>query len=263
VSGALATLERPGLAPTDVERREREAVWDDESESSAAQALSLEIGVLGGETVPERPRISVAVVAPSPAVRAGLADFLERAGYEVVDVTDAELEETGRPDDLDGAGDVDVVVADLDDALGLEGASDVLLRAGELPVVFLASGLDADADASVRRAATGWLRRDASADELDAAVRAVAAGLDVVGPGLRGSLVSRGRDGGEPSPLTEREREVLELVASGLPNKGIARALGISEHTVKFHVGAVLSKLEAQSRTEAVSIAARRGLMTL
>lgn len=262
MSGALATLERPGLAPTDLERLEQEAVWDDESESSAAQALSLESGVLGGETVPERPRISVAVVAPSPAVRAGLADFLERAGYEVVDVTDAELDETGDPDDLEGTDDVDVVVADLDDALGLEGASDVLLRAGDLPVVFLASGLD-DADASVRRAATGWLRRDASADELDAAVRAVAAGLDVVGPGLRGALVSRGRDGGEPSPLTEREREVLELVASGLPNKGIARALGISEHTVKFHVGAVLSKLEAQSRTEAVSIAARRGLMTL
>ncbi|MCC6386326.1 MAG: response regulator transcription factor [Dehalococcoidia bacterium] len=63
--------------------------------------------------------------------------------------------------------------------------------------------------------------------------------------------------------LTAREREVLTLMAAGLPNKTIALRLGISEHTAKFHVGTVLAKLGAASRTEAVMTAARRGLLPL
>ena len=63
--------------------------------------------------------------------------------------------------------------------------------------------------------------------------------------------------------LTGREREVLQLVALGRANKVIARELGISEHTVKFHVAAILAKLGAGSRTEAAHIGARRGLVTL
>lgn len=62
-------------------------------------------------------------------------------------------------------------------------------------------------------------------------------------------------------PLTPREREVLQLMAQGLPNKSIARTLQISEHTVKFHVNAILTKLGAQSRTEAVVLASRAGLV--
>ena len=71
----------------------------------------------------------------------------------------------------------------------------------------------------------------------------------------------------EPSPLVEsltpREVEVLQLLAEGLPNKGIAQRLGISEHTVKFHVNAIMGKLGAQSRTEAVVQATRLGLILL
>ena len=63
--------------------------------------------------------------------------------------------------------------------------------------------------------------------------------------------------------LTARERQVLVLVADGLPNKAIARELGISEHTVKFHVGSLLGKLGAGSRTEAVTLATRRGILTV
>ena len=63
--------------------------------------------------------------------------------------------------------------------------------------------------------------------------------------------------------LTARELEVLALLAEGIPNKAIARRLGISDHTVKFHVGSVLAKLDAASRTEAVRIGARRGLIAL
>ncbi|MBW3634805.1 MAG: response regulator transcription factor, partial [Chloroflexi bacterium] len=70
---------------------------------------------------------------------------------------------------------------------------------------------------------------------------------------------SRTSEGGET--LTTREREVLQLVAEGLPNKAIARELSISEHTAKFHVGSLLGKLGAASRTEAVTLATRRGIL--
>ncbi len=63
--------------------------------------------------------------------------------------------------------------------------------------------------------------------------------------------------------LSDREIEVLTHVAAGLPNKGIARELGISEHTVKFHVGTILGKLGAASRTEAVTVAVRGGILPL
>jgi len=81
-------------------------------------------------------------------------------------------------------------------------------------------------------------------------------------PGSDAVAVSGGI-GGEVASITDRERDVLALLATGLPNKAIARRLDISEHTVKFHVGSLLSKLDAQSRTEAVTIAARQGLLTL
>jgi DNA-binding NarL/FixJ family response regulator len=65
-----------------------------------------------------------------------------------------------------------------------------------------------------------------------------------------------------PEPLTRRELDVLELMADGLPNKAIAGRLGISDQTVKFHVAAIIGKLAAANRTEAVRIALRRGLLT-
>jgi DNA-binding CsgD family transcriptional regulator len=70
---------------------------------------------------------------------------------------------------------------------------------------------------------------------------------------------------GEPlsEELTPREHEVLQLIAEGLPNKLIALKLGISEHTVKFHITSILGKLDAGSRTEAVRLGARRGLVVL
>jgi DNA-binding NarL/FixJ family response regulator len=100
-------------------------------------------------------------------------------------------------------------------------------------------------------------------------VRAVASGLVVADPALAGRLMAADSAGTIASAapagedLTPRERQVLELIALGLPNKTIARRLGISEHTAKFHVAAVMAKLGAASRTEAVRLAARRGLVAL
>jgi DNA-binding NarL/FixJ family response regulator len=77
----------------------------------------------------------------------------------------------------------------------------------------------------------------------------------------------RGDDGGDeasaPESLTARERDVLALVAEGLPNKAIAAALGISDQTVKFHVAAIIGKLGAANRTDAVRRAVRRGLVVI
>jgi DNA-binding NarL/FixJ family response regulator len=110
--------------------------------------------------------------------------------------------------------------------------------------------------------ARGVLPRDAGADLLATAATAAAVGLVVLDPAL--AVPAAGR---EPEllieELTPREHEVLQHLAEGLPNREIARRLAISEHTVKFHVDAILGKLGAHSRTEAVARAARHGLVML
>lgn len=115
----------------------------------------------------------------------------------------------------------------------------------------------------------GILSADATADEIAAALVAVTQGMLVIEPRI-GRALAAALPGGEiqtvppgEEQLTDREQEVLQLVALGLPNKTIATRLSISEHTVKFHVGSILAKLDASSRTEAVTRAARRGLLTL
>jgi DNA-binding NarL/FixJ family response regulator len=113
------------------------------------------------------------------------------------------------------------------------------------------------------------LAADATADEIAAALAAVAQGMVVMEPRIGRLLASTVPSSGDltvapgEEQLTDREHEVLQLVALGLPNKSIAARLKISEHTVKFHVGSILAKLDAGSRTEAVTLAARRGLLTL
>jgi DNA-binding NarL/FixJ family response regulator len=113
----------------------------------------------------------------------------------------------------------------------------------------------------------GLLLRDVAAAELAAAVQAVANGLTVLDPAAAAVLGRERRSAAsaEPldEPLTQRELEVLRELALGLPNKTIALRLGISEHTVKYHVGEILGKLDAASRTEAVMLGARRGLLPL
>ena len=96
------------------------------------------------------------------------------------------------------------------------------------------------------------------------ALQTVAAGLLVIDPALSSALVAP-TNMTEPLPeeLTSRENEVLQLLSQGLTNKGIAHQLGITDHTVKFHVNAIMTKLGAQSRTEAVIRATRAGLIIL
>src|SRR5205814_4411752 len=109
----------------------------------------------------------------------------------------------------------------------------------------------------------------ATASELQAAVAAAAQGMTVLPLALSRRLLNPRpalhtlEDGPPNEPLTAREHEVLELISQGLSNKLIARRLQISEHTVKFHISSISSKLGASSRTDAVSRGLRRGLITL
>jgi two-component system nitrate/nitrite response regulator NarL len=192
------------------------------------------------------PVLRVAVAAAYPAIRAGLTALLREAGHEVIERVPG------------GEGDLESLEERID-VLVLDASAEVEFDR-ELATVTLA---EPGAALVIPENAPGaLLRRDASATELDLAVRAVAAGLRVIDP----AFATRDTPSAEaPSgaPLTPREIEVLQLLASGMTNRGAALALGISEHTVKFHVGSVLAKLGTRSRTEAVSVAARLGLLPL
>jgi len=109
--------------------------------------------------------------------------------------------------------------------------------------------------------APGTLSRDSTPDSLAAAILALSHGLKVTDPVVSGSPAPPTPSSG--SLLTPREQEVLRLLAEGLPNKGVASRLKVSEHTVKFHVNSIMGKLNAQSRTEAVTLATRLGLLPL
>lgn len=114
----------------------------------------------------------------------------------------------------------------------------------------------------------GILPADITAAQLTSAVSAVAKGLLVLQPGelALASASTQSRNGETAElfePLTPREKEVLQMLASGLGNKQIAAHLKISDHTAKFHVASILGKLGASSRTEAVSLGLRRGLILL
>jgi DNA-binding NarL/FixJ family response regulator len=153
-----------------------------------------------------------------------------------------------------------VVVVDADPGDELADSLDAV------PVVFLG---EPPGGTPARRGVSGWLRRDATGEEIAAAVVAVSRGLIVFDQNFVAAEVSEAVPAFAPQAtataeaLTEREREVLELMARGLPNKTIAHELGISEHTVKFHVSTILGKLGAAGRTEAVTLAVRRGLLAL
>ena len=138
---------------------------------------------------------------------------------------------------------------------------------GELPdtqVIALTSVLeDASVVGAVKAGAIGYLLKNTEADELLSAIHAAAEGEVRLSPEASARLVREVRSPQSPETLTERETEVLRLLAEGKANKEIARKLGISEQTVKSHVHSLLAKLGMLSRTQAALYAARIGLVPL
>ena len=133
------------------------------------------------------------------------------------------------------------------------------------PLVLLVDDPHAVWTAAARRAGVrAVLDRDATVEEITTAVAAAAAGLIVLHPDVFVTPVgTMAGEAGEERTLTPRELEILEMMAEGLSNETIGRRLAISAYTVKFHVGSILGKLRAGSRTEAVTLGVRRGLISL
>jgi NarL family two-component system response regulator YdfI len=143
---------------------------------------------------------------------------------------------------------------------------DTLRRWRQPPAVILMTAApEAAWGARARRAGVrAVLGRDASAEELSAAVTATRAGLLVLHPdALSRTPAASAVPRGEPSALTAREVEILEMMAEGMSNRAIAGRLKISRHTVKFHVASILTRLGARSRTEAVTLGVRHGVISL
>jgi len=137
-----------------------------------------------------------------------------------------------------------------------------LLPENAPPVLALAATSEQAAQARLVGAAA-TLSRNASPEAVTAAIVALSHGLQVTDEALAGAALSTEPEPVSASLLTPREQDVLKLLAEGLPNKGVASRLEVSEHTVKFHVNSIMGKLNAQSRTEAVTLATRQGLLPL
>jgi DNA-binding NarL/FixJ family response regulator len=218
--------------------------------------------------------LRVFVVSPLPAVRAGLKALLA-ADSGVAVVGEAGSLDAARRGPFESVGTrADVLVVDAPRGF----PDDDLAQLGELAPtagVVVLGPVPGEERLVAALADRPWsyLPRETSAEQLAAAVHAAAAGLVSLDTVLGRNLMARLRTAIENEPdtpeaaagqdLTPREREVLDLVAVGMANKMIARRLSISEHTVKFHIAAILAKLGAGSRTEAVHLAARRGLVAL
>lgn len=213
--------------------------------------------------------LRVFIIAPTPALRAGLRALLAQAepAWEIAGEASAIVHDQMRVDaDL-------FLLADPDQLLPLVG---MLSGGRDQVVVVLADDAAAATAVAVLRALPlrGWgvAPADASVEELRAAALAALQGMVALPAHMADQLsalpaaaqrVSQAEEA-EPKPsLTPREVEVLEWVSRGLPSKMIAHELGVSESTIKFHLSSIYAKLGVASRTEAVSRAAKLGLITL
>ncbi len=209
--------------------------------------------------------VAVAIFSTDPVLRGRLEQMLRAEQVALVGVAKdppalARLIEQSR---------IDVVVADTPSRDQL---SDWRGRHGQVAfVVLLERSEPEDGLEPLHAGAGAILSRSAGRDQIVAAIRAVASGLVVLPRPLLAGLIDGGAlaeasgngDAAAPAPLTPRELEVLAAMADGASNKAIARRLDISFHTAKFHVAAILAKLDADSRTEAVTRAAQLGLVML
>ena len=214
-------------------------------------------------------RIRILLVDDHAVVREGLRAFLAlQDGFEIVgEAADGE-EAVQRAAELQP--DVilmDLVMPRLD---GVSAMRELRRRGASAHVIVLTSFLDDDRLLPALEAgAAGYLLKNSQPTELARAVRAAQAGEAIIDPTAAARLVNvlsgseHGRRGAAPlDQLTDREREVLALIAQGRANKRIALELGISEKTVKNHVGHVLAKLGVTDRTQAAVLAVQEGLLT-
>ena len=203
--------------------------------------------------------IRVMVVDDHPMWRDAVERDLADAGLDVVAVAADGREAMARFP----AARPDVVLLDLQipEPDGVAVTAAIAQRAPETKVLILsASGEQADVLAAVKAGATGYLVKSASREELLDAVHRVADGDPVFTPGLAGLMLGEFQRDPEQSPLTERETEVLKLVAKGLSYRQIAERLVLSHRTVQNHVQNTLRKLQMHNRVELTRYAIEQGL---
>ncbi|WP_330328589.1 response regulator transcription factor [Streptomyces sp. NBC_00536] len=215
-------------------------------------------------TTPSAARaITLLICDDHPVVRDGLRGMFAAAdGFEVLAEAADGVEGVALAERLDP----DVVLMDL----RMPGGGGVaaiaeLTRRGLRSKVLVLTTYDTDTDTlpAIEAGATGYLLKDAPREELFTAVRAAAEGRTVLSPAVASRLVTAVRRPAAPAgePLSAREREVIELVAKGTSNREIARALFISEATVKTHLTHIYGKLSAKDRAEAVAVAYERKIL--
>ena len=206
--------------------------------------------------------IRVMVVDDHPIVRQGLVGVLEdEADLEVIGAFGSAREAIGHVQRLQP----DVVLLDLEmpELDGVE-AIPLLLREKESLAILVFTAYDTEERVlgALRGGAKGYLLKGASSDEIARAVRQVHGGGSYLEPRVASRVIAQVQTPRRTTTsLSEREREVLRLVAEGQPTKQVARSLGITERTVKFHVNSIFHKLGAESRAQAVALAAQRGLL--
>lgn len=211
--------------------------------------------------------IRVILADDHAVVRKGIRDFLEED--ERIEVI-AEAGDGAKAKALILSLSPDVAVLDvrMPHATGIEVTR--WIRDQNLAVrVLILTAYDDDpfVIAALQAGANGYLLKTADADEMTAAIRAVHAGQPVLAPDLAQKLMTFVASGTQPNqtlePISDREREVLQLAASGLTNRGIGLKLSISDRTVQGHLASTYAKLQVNSRTEAVTKALQLGLIHL
>lgn len=212
-------------------------------------------------------RITVMVVDDHPIWREGVARDLTERGLDVVATApDADaavrIAKAVRPQVVL----MDLNLGETSGVRAIEGILDVVAEARVL--VLSASGEHTDVLEAVKAGAAGYLVKSASAEELLAAVRRTAEGFPVFTPGLAGLVLGEYRRlaGSEPRPgpavpaLTDRETDVLRLVAKGLTARQIGERLGVSHRTVETHVQSTLRKLQLHNRVQLARYAIEQGI---
>ena len=205
--------------------------------------------------------IRIAVIDDHPIVRQGLVAALEdEADFEVVgSAGSAEQALT-----LVAEQQPDLMMLDLElPGMGGVEAIPLLLDAspGSRVLVFTAYDTDERVLGAIRAGATGYLLKGSTAADIARSIRIVASGGSALEGPVAAKLVAAVHAPRGAGSLSSREREVLRLIAEGLPGKQIARSLGIAERTVKFHTASLLRKLGADNRAQAVAVASQRGLL--
>lgn len=205
--------------------------------------------------------LRIAIASSIPAMRVGLTALIGESGPGRVVVVGA-VETALAAAEWVRAAAVDAVVYDLALESGGDAAGLAQLRraAPRVSILALCEGpTDPRILAAIQAGARGCISRAATGADLLEALEDVAAGMPVLPPDSTATLLNQLRGDAPAGALSPREVEVLRGVAAGLTNKAIALKLGISEHTVKFHLGGAMTKLGASSRAEAVATALRQG----